>query len=59
MGSRISLCFSLRKKIMTQEDKYKYTLDNQILNNMPAIPHILLESDKENPSQVGTVMTEV
>ena len=59
MGSQFSLCFSLRKKIMTREDKYKYTLDNQILNNVPTIPHILLESENENPSQVGTVWNEV
>ena len=59
MGSQFSLCFSLRKKLKTREVKYKYTLDNQILNHVPAIPHILHESENKNPSQVGTVWNEV
>ena len=59
MGSRFSLCLGLNKKNMVQENKYDYQSYNQVLNHIPAIPHILLESENENPSQVGTIWNEV
>ncbi len=59
MGSRFSLCLGLNKKNMAQENKYDYQSYNQVLNHIKAIPHILLESENENPSQVGTIWNEV